>query len=418
MKPQAVKLNDMLYVPVVIGAMALMFARLLLAARVLDVEMFGQYSIGLLIANSFCMMGCFGLYPLLQRDLPMFLVKGKDARAIASLNQAMLLAIAGVILGLSISGLGIFGASRALFIGSLLNGLAQQLFLIVTLDSRSRLKTLRYGYENLLRAVIVVPSVVLVGWFSNSALLVLLGEAVLTLLVVAGIYAKMMRAQRRGATRMLVLAVATLPSVRWFAAGTLLAVSVTSFSMFNGDRWIGAAVLNHRDFAIYAFAAMILTLSQAAQSVINVSVFPTLARTYASRGLMEARSQAVSYSGAFLISLSVLAVPGYWGLNYSVDTWYPEFVEAKPLLLWFVVIGILRTSDFWSSFLIVAGRERRLLVLNGLALVTALLVWVPVFWLGDRAAGVIEIAGLALLVTAINYVFIAGASLATIFSRQ
>jgi len=55
------------YLPVLASAMALMMARIMAAARLLDVPSFATYSTGLLLSTTFCMLACLGLQSLLQR---------------------------------------------------------------------------------------------------------------------------------------------------------------------------------------------------------------------------------------------------------------------------------------------------------------------------------------------------------------
>ena len=81
------------YVPVLIISMALMFARTLLAAKLVDVSEFGLFGFGVLISNSFCMLSCFGFYLLLQRDLPMLVAKRRHVRGGIILHQALVLAL-------------------------------------------------------------------------------------------------------------------------------------------------------------------------------------------------------------------------------------------------------------------------------------------------------------------------------------
>ncbi|HVZ37581.1 MAG TPA: hypothetical protein VG963_34405, partial [Polyangiaceae bacterium] len=62
--------------------MALMLARTLVIARLLEVRDFGEFSAGLLVSNMLGMLGCVGAYPLLQRDLPVLMARHRARRGV------------------------------------------------------------------------------------------------------------------------------------------------------------------------------------------------------------------------------------------------------------------------------------------------------------------------------------------------
>ena len=82
------------YAPVLTLAMGLMFVRSLVMARLLDVEAFGQYSAGILVSATFCMLGCLGLQSMLQREWPVHLVRGRERSGPVRAAQCHLVATA------------------------------------------------------------------------------------------------------------------------------------------------------------------------------------------------------------------------------------------------------------------------------------------------------------------------------------
>ena len=125
------------YVPVLTLAMLVMMLRPLLMARVFDASGFGVYSLGLLISSSFCILGCIGLYPMLQRSMPMDIVKGREKAAAILMIQCGLLALLCLLLGLLIpfAGIRVVDLSDRGFAVSLLHGFSQQLFLVARGES-------------------------------------------------------------------------------------------------------------------------------------------------------------------------------------------------------------------------------------------------------------------------------------------
>ena len=99
-------------------------------------------------------------------------------------------------------------------------------------------------------------------------------------------------------------------------------------------------------------------------------------------------------------------------LGYGVRRWYPQFDDAIVLLPLFLGIGVLRVSDFWSSFLLITGLEERLLRVNVAAALTGALAWALVVrpWSGETIAAA-QVGWLAALLTLSAYAATAAVSL-------
>jgi O-antigen/teichoic acid export membrane protein len=354
------------YAPVLGIAMALMMARMLIMARLLAVNEFAVFSGGVLVSSSFCMLGCVGLQSLLQRELPMNLVRRQERRGIILSAQCVLVALACFIVLQLLAALGIsFGSipPRLLAAGSL-HGLSQQMFLIATVDSRSRGEALRFAGQNLGRAVPVVLLGAVTALISGSAVAVLLGEAVVTI----GLSVLMMNAAAEHSAlnvgQICHLAARRMGNVNWRAAVTLMAVSALAFALLSADRWLASGALTAIGFAGYSFAGIVLLVAQSVQLIINASTYPLLARTYAKAGASGAFSVCVKYSGAILICGLVAVVPTLLLIRYLISRWFPLYDDAMALMPIFLFIAVLRVSDFWTSYLLIVGREARLLWVN------------------------------------------------------
>ena len=134
------RMKQLWYLPLLGTAMGLMMLRILAMARVLDVAGFGTYSAGLLISGTFCMLGCLGLQSILQRDMPVMLMRLRARAGLVLLLQCLLVALACASVGVLASGFVVSAGglpSLALVVG-IVHGLSQQVFLLVTVESRSR----------------------------------------------------------------------------------------------------------------------------------------------------------------------------------------------------------------------------------------------------------------------------------------
>src|SRR5689334_7988913 len=130
--------------------MGVMLLRLLLMAHLLPLSEFAAYSLGLLISSSFCMLGCLGLQSVLQRDLPVLIVRRRERVGATICLQCVVVASACAVLawiGISLCGSAslTLGAAAPVASIGILHGLAQQVFLVATVESRSRRETMRFA---------------------------------------------------------------------------------------------------------------------------------------------------------------------------------------------------------------------------------------------------------------------------------
>ncbi|WP_137890902.1 hypothetical protein [Ramlibacter sp. 2FC] len=371
------RLKQLWYLPLLATAMGLMMLRILAMARVLDVAGFGTYSAGLLVSGTFCMLGCLGLQSMLQRDMPVMLMRHRSRAALVLLLQCLLVALAcaavGVLSGsfvVSVAGL----PSVAVTVG-IVHGLSQQAFLLVTVESRSRGEPLRYAFQNFWRAASILVTSLVVADLTGSAVMALLAEAAVSIALSHATLGRIVRETRVPFAGIVAVSLRRLGQIRWRTALVLLLVSVVGFLHVNADRWAAAEALAPDRFALYAFAAIVLTVAQSVQSMINASVYPMLSRRCATAGPRVAFRLCAALSIATLAGGLVLAIPGLVAAGHAIDWWFPDYRASTGLLTLFFSIAVLRVSDFWSSFLMISGHEIRLLVLDGLVLTIGVAVW-------------------------------------------
>lgn len=397
------RLHQLWYVPLLGLAMGLILVRTLVMAKLLDIPSFSQFSGGLLVSSTFSMLGGFGLYFLLQREMPMQIIRGRERAAalllMQSLSAATACALAGLVLvaaGIEVGGLG----PSILAIG-IIHGLSQQVFLIATVESRSRGLPLTFSLQTLVRAVIVLAVSIGVGVLLKSAGAVLMAEAIVSLLLTYKILKGVWQHARVGAVMVFRLAMRRMSRVRWSSAIVLLAVGSIGFLLMNIDRWAAVRLLQPKAFAYYAFAWMVLMVAQSMQAVINASVYPMLARRFASTGRVASFRIAAGASFGLLLACAITFWPTYWLLNAIVMLWFPAYAESRSILGLFMLVAALRLSDFWSSHLLIVGQERRLLLVNFATGAIVFAVWVYLFTSGVN--GAVEIRVLAWLAVALAF---------------
>jgi O-antigen/teichoic acid export membrane protein len=399
---ESVPLRQLWYLPLLALAMGLMMARILAMARILDVPGFAGYSAGLLVSTTFCILGCAGLHSLLQRDMPIMAARGRLRRALVLMAQAILVACccAACALILPLFGASGMGLPSAALAVAIIHGLSQQLFLVVTVESRSLGDPLRYSLQNLWRAIAVTVASTSVAAATGSAVSALAAEAVISLVLAGAIMARIGRNTGISPLTLLGAAQRGWRRVPWHAAAVFLGISLGGSALTNADRWMGASLLTVGEFGQYAFAGVVVLVAQSAQSMLNASVYPLLARRYALSG------QAAAFALSARVSLTVLAfsaaaaIPAHWAISAAVQRWYPAYQGSLAILSLILAVSVLRISDFWSSFLMICGYERRLLVLHltvGCAVAAA---WGAMLaGRGLEHAGLADFAWLALLLS-------------------
>lgn len=413
------RLRQLWYAPVLALALGLMMARLLVMARILDLSAYATYSAGLLVSSSFLMLSCLGLQSLLQRELPMLVVRRREFAGGVLLMQCGLVATVCAAAGAAavcLSGMSLAGLSPLLLVIALIHGLSLQLFLVATVESRSRGQPLRFATQNLFRALVLMAAGTAVAASGLGAAAVLITEAVSSLSLAVWIFRKYFYTILLRLTVAIALAWRRFPLIPWRSALALLAVASFSFFVTNADRWLAAQQLPVSAFAQYSFAWTVLMVAQSAQGVINASLFPLLARCFAMRGGAIAYSTTLKAS-LFLFAGGALASLPLWALlDYSITRWFVAYQEARSLLPIFLIIAVLRLSDFWSSYLLVIGQEARLLTINFLSASVATLAWILWTRCDENVLQINQVALLALLLTAMSYAVAAWA--AWYYSRE
>lgn len=396
------RLRQLWYVPVLAVAMALMMLRMLVMARLLDLQGFAEFSGGMLASATFCMLGCVGLQPMLQREWPVQIVRRQERRPVIRALQCHVIALACLVAGLVAAGFGWSpaGLSAPVLAAGLLHGYSQQCFLVDTVESRSRGDAVRFAWQNLARAMLAMAFSVGIALASDSALAALVADALVTLALALAFLARAVRRASLRAAIALRAAVRTLPRSDWRSAATLALTMVLGFVLLNADRWAASERLGADGFAHYSFVWIVLSLAQAVQLLVNSSVYPLVARRYASHGPKAAFRVCMLASAAVLGVGALLALPLVWVTQSIVERWFPRYIDSVVLLPLFVPIAMLRVSDFWSSFLLITGKESRLLQVNVFALVAGLAVWLLATraWSGMPST-LLQVGSLAVLLT-------------------
>ncbi|WP_420993397.1 hypothetical protein ACKI2N_014760 [Cupriavidus sp. 30B13] len=361
-------------------AAILMMCRMFAYAKVLDVEQFGTLSVGLLISASLGMVNAFGLYLLMQRDMPRLFVAGRVMRGMVLMSKVTLVTLASAVplIILSLTGASLAGAAGLLLALATFHGLSNQLFGVISTESKSRLRQVEFAITLFVRSCVVSIAGLCAALKWGSAEAVLVAELGLTAAVT--VIASVRAGQRfpLGLSLLPRLAVRHLRSSEWHVASGLLFSVILAFLIQNVDRWIAVDVLDKRVFAQFAFGWTLLSMASTFQATINANLFPGLAARVYYDGPESVRLQTCKVSLGIFAALAVSAVPGFYIIKWGIDTHYRQYAEVMDYIPLFLAAAAFRASDFWSNYLIISARTRLLFISQGAVLLGAISVWLVV----------------------------------------
>lgn len=393
------------YAPILAMAMGLMMMRMLILARLLSLSEFAQFSEAVLVSSSFCMLRCLGLLSLLQRQWPVNLMHGQRRRPLMLAAQCNLVALfsALIVSIISVAIPSFTAVAPAMLVLGIVHGFSQQTFLTATVESRSCGDSLRYARDNIIRAVSVLVFGCTLAWLTRSACAALIAEALLSIILASLLFRESVVRTGMRVFQIYTCAYRQLRNVKWNSVLVLFSIGVIGFAVANVDRWVAVETFDHRLFGVYSFAWIVLMISQSAQTIMNASAYPLLARRFAIGGRKGAFRVCVILSFGVLITVTMGMVPGWFFLDWAVHRWFREYSMATAILPLFFVVALIRISDFWSSYLVIVGQERQLLKINVGIVFVGSAVWVIVSrpWLG--ALSLQDVAFLAVIYAVLSY---------------
>ncbi len=406
-----------LYTPILGFAALIAMIKLAIYAYFLDVNEFGLLSKLLLISFFFSVAGSCGFQHLAQRDLPAEFAAGRYRKGIVILGKAGIVTsvTALAICFIPLFGFSLLGVPPLTFMFAVVHGWGQQIFMLVLIDSRSRLEMTRYSLQVLARTFLSFVTTVIVLMLGGDAISIVFSEMIITVLISAKIIRCSLHAAHLSISVFFRLSKKGYNQKEWYVSVVLLAGAVLSFLSVSVDRWFAANFLSGEDFGLYSFAWISLSAALSIQALLNAGFFPLLARKRVTESNKKVWHLTAIFSGGLLIIGLIAAFIANALAVWAIPIWYPKYVSTLPFFLPLLLAAAFRVSDFWSSFLIIIHRQKSLLVLQ------FLLILIPItyYWLSLMELSEVQhvpknFALLALFLSAGNYIVTALMARATI----
>lgn len=366
------------YLPILLIASAILLLKGGLYARLLLVEEFGKLSAAFLVITMTVSFGALGFNHLAHKLLPRFhSARDDEARAnfiaasIAVYFGCTLLGIGGALIGAMATN----AYSAAWVCAVAAAALTQFVFALQLIAIKSEFRFVDHAAWSLTRAVALSSVGAVVAWFTNDAQHVVLTEACVTAIMLYPMRGLLRTAKGK-------LALSSIRSIgraireHRRAAFDLLQLHGMIIVIYMLDRWIGVSVLSVHDFGIYSVALIVLMAFENLQAIIGVPSYPMLSNLMADGDLAAGYRQAFRISITLLLVGLALSVPGAWLLALMVKEFLPQYVAALAVIDVVLVAGVLRVSNFFGTFCILADQQRVMsriaLCIAGLTTVAAL----------------------------------------------
>jgi O-antigen/teichoic acid export membrane protein len=387
------------YLPLLLCASGLLLLKSGVYARLLAVEEFGALSAALLVINTAVSFGALGFNHLAHKLLPRLHADadhhGRAAFLGASitvflgviLTSALLAGIAGLLFGV-LTPRWVLVTTAAAF--------TQFVFALQLIGVKSAFRFVEHASWSLARAVALVGAGAVVAWATQSAQLVVLTEALVS--------AAMLWPMRRlmfidGHPLEWRSAIRDAARAHLGPALQLLKLQGMITVIYMLDRWIGLSVLSAREFGIYSVALIVLMAFENLQAIIGVPAYPVLS-SFISRNDHAAGYRHAFYISARLLLLgAALGIPAVWVLDWLIAHFLPQYQEASAVIHLTFAAGVLRVSNFFGTFCILADQERLMFYIAIAIALTAVLAAVTLHGLGVKL-GPIQVATWALLISA------------------
>lgn len=363
------------YAPILGFAAMLGLVRIGIYAKLLDVAEFGLLSKALLISGFFCVVGSFGFQILAQRDLPTVFAHHRYRFGLVILGKAGMITSVAALLLCFLPLLHFFPlqVSALVFLIAVLHGWALQSFMLLVLDSRSRLEMIPYSMHILSRTVFSLVLASVVALLGGGGIGILLAEVLVTVIQAGRIMQKLLFAAHFSWDVFLRLCKKGFSQKEWSVAGILLLGTTLAFLSGSADRWIAADALSAKQFGLYSFSWIPLVAAMSIQSLLNAGLFPLIAqRRVAGSDRKALRVTAMVSIGLLLFSFAAAFLANYL-IAWIISKWYGQYTDALPLFLPLLLAAAFRVSDFWSSYLIIVHRHISLLVTQSFLILTAFL---------------------------------------------
>lgn len=371
-------LRSATYVALMAGGAGLGFAKLLLLARLLSKEGFGQYVYLAALIQYGAPIAGLGILDGLARHLPMLIGQGRLAEAdrlrdrclgalaaVAAVGGALLLVACGVLAAVA----GARAAAATLLVG--VEILAFLWFSFGLRDLRSRLRARSFAALGATRASLDICMALVVAPRFGA-----LGVLVAEIVVLSSLGLLISRRLLPGTRVELGGRAEVVTIVRDGALIVLGGVAANTALM--GDRLVLGSILPKATYAAYAAHVVVVSAALIVSNIVVQYIYPLILASYGRLRDPSAVARTVARYGGALGALALCALPLVpWVSRFAGTRLLPGYAVDQRLLLLLFIGGAIEVANQFPTGLLVIGALRAFIVVQaiaGAAVVAALAV--------------------------------------------
>lgn len=348
-------MKNIFYAPILILSALILMFRFLYVAKFLNPEQYATYSFIILISSTYTIFSTFGIQSVLQRDMPILFYNKRNIHANTLLMKSLIVNLF-VFSIFTIISLLIFllSNSHQEIIFGILHGFTQQLFLLLSTESRSKLELNRLSFQNLSRAISVLIINTLIVNLSTSPYILILCESIVSIALSVYIYLKIYNGRLY---KYWLISIKTIQNLPWKSGFLFMLIAIISFSSANLDRWIASIYLSKLDFGIYSFYWNIITIASSLQVIVNTALYPYMSKKYVQFGSLYILKLTLYISIGLASLLFFTSDILIYLLEIIISHFFSLYASNTDIIIIFIFSSIFIFSNYLSSFLFVIGKE-------------------------------------------------------------
>lgn len=403
------------YVPILGLSLVFVFLRTIAQASILSVAEFASYSVAILISSTFCMFGALGLHQYNQRNFPVFYLKGNVRKIGIDLARSIVVVAFIFFIFVTIIMVSMLVMEKKdnlnLLLVGVFHGALQQIFLLLTVVSRSQLKMRQHSNEYLFRSFLIFIIGIIFSIIYGSAELAIISEGLVTLVVSVIIGYRFYWNYDMSTRLAFLVVIKRISKFDWRQCLLLLNLSIVTFVLLNIDRWISVLIFNQELIAIYSFSIIFLYGCQSLQAVLNASIYPTILRLSNIENRKDVFKYVLVLVFVLLLVCGVLYFPYNWVVFFVVPKYFSQYMSFLDVSNLIYCVGVVRLADFFTAFLMAYRQDKTVYLVNISGLILYLFIGYFIFFNKDNVVGVSDLVLLVFLVAVFVYFLLLGFSL-------
>jgi len=237
---------------------------------------------------------------------------------------------------------------------------SQLVFFLELTKLRSKMDFLGYSIVYFFKSLIIVLGIYLMSHVTTNIIWLISLEIIVTILFSYSIYSTYFNWALNSYNY---LANLQILWKRYIGGGLRLLLSNgVLFALLSLDKWWGVFLLSDKEYGIYSFGLILLTIFDTCQQILNISLYAYFGKLFAAKQSNIAYKMATCTFIVLILLGGLFYIPCTNIIEWSVVTFFPKYNEALTVMNFIFLAGLIRCTNFFSSYCIMADLEIKLSV--------------------------------------------------------